>query len=456
MMAMFAPMTSVMARGLVPIRTTMRPVDDGVFCNGADSCDGGACVIHAGDPCSGGTECSDSCNESADNCFDLSGGGCSDDGNVCTDDVCDGAGTCTHPNNSASCDDGVFCNGPDTCLLGACSIHDGDPCTGGGQCNDLCNEGAGNCADSAGTVCDDGSVCTVNDQCDGNGACSAGTPLNCDDGDFCTDDSCDVQNGCQNVFNGNQGCNPIYVSPSGTGNGTAASPASLLNGLSLIQSGETLIMATGTYSISSPITTIPSDITMSGGHDPLSGWAKTGGPASTVIARNSANPQGSSHRQRLVAIQMNGVSNVQLDNFRVTTSSGTGNGMSTYGIHMTSGADWHFVNLQVLPGNAAKGANGATGATGSNGGTGANGLAGDEDDEADPGHGGVGGVGGGSGGGSGGAGGFDSNGGGCCTAGSNGGTGGTAGNFRAGGGGGGGASGGEEKQPWRQWWQWRC
>ena len=60
--------------------------DDGVFCNGADTCDGGACSVHAGDPCpgtDGDGDCSESCNEGARNCTanDPNGSAC-DDGHV--------------------------------------------------------------------------------------------------------------------------------------------------------------------------------------------------------------------------------------------------------------------------------------------------------------------------------------------------------------------------------------
>jgi cysteine-rich repeat protein len=36
--------------------------DDGLFCNGLDTCDQDACTIHAGDPCGGGTTCSENAN----------------------------------------------------------------------------------------------------------------------------------------------------------------------------------------------------------------------------------------------------------------------------------------------------------------------------------------------------------------------------------------------------------
>jgi hypothetical protein len=43
--------------------------DDGLYCNGTDTCAGGMCV-HSRDPCTTGSECADACNEAADNCFD--------------------------------------------------------------------------------------------------------------------------------------------------------------------------------------------------------------------------------------------------------------------------------------------------------------------------------------------------------------------------------------------------
>jgi hypothetical protein len=101
-----------------------------------------------GDPCTGGTECANACNEALNDCNDLSGTGCTADGNVCTNDVCNGAGACG-VNNSASCTDG--------------------------------------------------SACTIGDFCSA-GACTSGPPLVCDDADGCTADSCNVATGCAHVM----------------------------------------------------------------------------------------------------------------------------------------------------------------------------------------------------------------------------------------------------------------
>jgi cysteine-rich repeat protein len=129
-----------------------RPCDDGMFCNGADTCAGGTCSAHAGDPCLGAGECR-GCNEFERQCHTPAGFGCTDDGNACTYDLCDAAGACQHPNAAS------------------------------------------------GTRCaDDGVQCTL-DECDGSGACThppAPPFYECaDDGEGCTFDHCDGLGGCQ-------------------------------------------------------------------------------------------------------------------------------------------------------------------------------------------------------------------------------------------------------------------
>jgi hypothetical protein len=162
--------------------------NDGLFCTGADTCSGGACSGHTGDPCVGGVECNNVCNEGLDTCALAAGTPCTADGNPCTDDQCNGAGSCTHPNNTAPCDDGLFCNGADVCAGGTCT-HAGNPCAGGPECADTCNEGADDCFEAAGTPCTaDANPCTL-DQCDGTGACAHPNVTDgtvCSDGDACT------------------------------------------------------------------------------------------------------------------------------------------------------------------------------------------------------------------------------------------------------------------------------
>jgi hypothetical protein len=133
--------------------------DDDVYCNGADICLGGACALHAGNPCSGQPECLNVCDEGSDVCRAPYGSPCWSDGNVCTDDVCNGLGGCSHVNNSVQCDNGVFCDGPDFCVGGACSFSVGNPCDPVSQCAHLCDETVDLCRADAGDLCSDDGSC---------------------------------------------------------------------------------------------------------------------------------------------------------------------------------------------------------------------------------------------------------------------------------------------------------
>ena len=110
--------------------------DDGVFCNGPDRCSGGACGVHAGDPCLAGAECANVCNEAGGDCFAPAGTRCTDDGNVCTDDRCDGSGVCAHAAAAAvgftadppqgegeECDEDADACTDDVCRSGEC-VHE--------------------------------------------------------------------------------------------------------------------------------------------------------------------------------------------------------------------------------------------------------------------------------------------------------------------------------------------
>ncbi len=122
--------------------------DDGLFCNGADTCEAGACAIHAGNPCGGGLFC----DEDERQC-DMDCGGCLIEG-VCLFDgelspfnsceVCDASAVSTAftPLDGTSCDDGVSCNGFDTCADGVCAVHNGNPCIVAEECWE---EGGGRC-----------------------------------------------------------------------------------------------------------------------------------------------------------------------------------------------------------------------------------------------------------------------------------------------------------------------
>jgi hypothetical protein len=85
---------------------------DGNLCNGAETCQGGACTAGTALVCN--------------------------DGNVCTNDTCNPATGCVFTNNTAPCSDGIACTS-DVCAGGVCT---GTSTCGAGQ---TCNLGTGAC-----------------------------------------------------------------------------------------------------------------------------------------------------------------------------------------------------------------------------------------------------------------------------------------------------------------------
>ncbi|MFQ5592102.1 MAG: hypothetical protein ACE5HE_13135, partial [Phycisphaerae bacterium] len=154
--------------------------DDGLFCNGAETCVGGNCQAGTAVNCNDGVACTDdSCNEGTDSCDNIA--------------------------NDANCDDGLFCNGAETCNATldcqagtAVNCNDGVGCT-----DDSCNEATDQCDNVANDAnCDDGLFCNGAETCSATLDCQAGTAVNCDDGVACTDDSCnEATNSCDNTAN---------------------------------------------------------------------------------------------------------------------------------------------------------------------------------------------------------------------------------------------------------------
>jgi hypothetical protein len=169
--------------------------DDGLFCNGADTCDAeGECTAHVGDPCpDDGVFCNgdESCDEDLDLC-ESSGDPCPDNGLFC-----DGEETCDEDNDECDqlnvpCpDDALFCNGDEVCNEANDScVHTGTPCADDGLfCTgtESCNEGNDTCVHSGNPCPDDGVFCNGGEACDEAGdVCQhAGDPCT-DDGLFCT------------------------------------------------------------------------------------------------------------------------------------------------------------------------------------------------------------------------------------------------------------------------------
>ena len=195
--------------------------DDGLWCNGAETCDAGACVAGTAVVCDDGVACTtDFCDEDADAC-DATGDdglcdnglfcdgaetcdlalGCQvgtavtcDDGVGCTSDFCDeSADACDATADHSACDDGLYCDGAEVCdpILGC---QEGTaPCDDGVDCTiDTCDEGADSCGATANDAyCDNGAYCDGAETCDLTLGCQAGTAVTCDDGVGCTADFCD-------------------------------------------------------------------------------------------------------------------------------------------------------------------------------------------------------------------------------------------------------------------------
>ncbi len=103
---------------------------DGVFCNGAETCQAGDCV-DGPDPCPAGY-----CDEAGQGCWACIADSECADSDPCTSDRCEGH-VCVHPlaADGTACGDGVFCNGAETCQAGVCTAGS-DPCPLGTLCNE--------------------------------------------------------------------------------------------------------------------------------------------------------------------------------------------------------------------------------------------------------------------------------------------------------------------------------
>jgi len=181
-----------------------QPCEDGIYCNGIDTCGSGSCSIHSGDPCAFCNASGCICNETMDSCM-----GCN------SDDDCDGV--CNPGESSPSC------SGSDNCsviangsLLGTCvstvtnitlSYWAGSPphhiiCTS----DTVCSASGGTCQLEQG----DGNGNGVGDACECYADCNRDTRVNLTDlvimkGEFFRAD-CDT-NPCQADSNGDNQVN---------------------------------------------------------------------------------------------------------------------------------------------------------------------------------------------------------------------------------------------------------
>ncbi|MEE8523859.1 MAG: M36 family metallopeptidase [Thermoanaerobaculia bacterium] len=142
--------------------------DNGLFCDGAETCNVGTGACQAG---------------TAVDCGDGVG---------CTDDVCDEAtDSCDNVANDANCDNGLFCDGAETCdPVLDCQTGTAPDCDDGVACTvDSCDEGAGACDNAPNDpLCDNGLFCDGVEACDPVLGCLAGGGDPCAAGETCDED----------------------------------------------------------------------------------------------------------------------------------------------------------------------------------------------------------------------------------------------------------------------------
>ena len=150
-----------------------------------------------------------------------------------------------------------------------------------------------------------------------------------------------------------QECGKVYVTIGGadTGaSGTKANPASLLYGLSLAStSNNKILLGYGTYILNSPLMLI-SGISIEGGFNPIT-WTKSNGNAS-IIYRDNSNVESSPNR--LVAIYGDAISNFHLQDITIQCANAFGNGISSYGIHLSNCSNYNIVRCNIFSGSAGK------------------------------------------------------------------------------------------------------
>ncbi len=196
--------------------------DDGLFCNGVETCNPATGLKISGTPvvCNDASSCTtDSCSNAQAACVFTpvanSVGPCGGGLGACTPGnySCNGAG----PSPVITCV-GAVTPVPEICFNGIDDNCNGQidefctglPCNTTQDCMDnlnltQCNSAVctlGQCQVfnyNTSTLCNDGLKCTRDDHCDGTGSC-VGTQIFCDDQNTCTQDSCSEEYG-QCVFN---------------------------------------------------------------------------------------------------------------------------------------------------------------------------------------------------------------------------------------------------------------
>ncbi len=108
--------------------------NDGLFCNGVETCDPVLGCAASSSPCDDGVACTtDACSEPSDSCSHVPDHLACGDANPCTDDTCNTATGCQYGTNTLPCDDGISCTTADVCSAGVCAgVED---CPPGRRCD---------------------------------------------------------------------------------------------------------------------------------------------------------------------------------------------------------------------------------------------------------------------------------------------------------------------------------
>ncbi len=133
--------------------------DDGLFCNGQETCVDGFCQAGQAVDCS---YLDDQCNV----------GFCDEENDKCIKD--------SEPKEGQACDDNLFCTINDICSNGVC-VGEQRGCDDSISCTlDFCNEDLDTCEhDPQDSLCDDGLFCNGGETCDAELGCQPGVPIDC-------------------------------------------------------------------------------------------------------------------------------------------------------------------------------------------------------------------------------------------------------------------------------------
>ena len=185
-----------------PIGTLVETCDDGLFCNGQETCDPdlfddddivkGLCVDGEAPVCDNGLFCDgeEYCDETTDSCEDGEAPIC-DNGLFCDgEEYCDETTDQCEDGEAPICDNGLFCDGEEYCDETTDQCEDGEApiCDNGLFCDgeEYCDETTDQCEDGEAPICDNGLFCDGEEYCDETtDQCEDGEAPICDNGLFC-------------------------------------------------------------------------------------------------------------------------------------------------------------------------------------------------------------------------------------------------------------------------------